>query len=175
MEHKIESGRQATRVVASSLGQRAPALRQEQADDQVVDGSEVLGLVGIAHGVGLLVQAAFQLRSPGTRTAVIPIDTPGESPKTARRLANMGVDIVGMRFSGIFKSLEAGAIAAEELECLRGLVDEVHSASVVYAGVNTENLTAVARTGVKMVGVASAVDDLVYRALFEAIDNSFIH
>lgn len=130
---------------------------------------EVERLTRIAHSVGLLVQASFQLGSAGTKTAVIPINTADEVPQTARRLVDIGVDIVGMRFSGIFNSLEAGAIAPEELECLRGLVNEVHRATVVYAGVNADNLPVIVETGVKMVGVASAVDDLVYRALVEAI------
>ncbi|HEY42429.1 MAG TPA: hypothetical protein G4O11_00405 [Anaerolineae bacterium] len=136
---------------------------------------EVHRLTRIAHDAGLLIQAGFQLRSPGAKTAVIPIETPGDASKAARRLMNMGVDIVGMRFSGIFKSLEAGAIAPEELDCLSSMVSEVPGATVVYAGVNVSNLPAVAETGVKMVGVASAVDDLVYKALFEAIDQFSIY
>lgn len=56
-----------------------------------------------------------------------------------------------------------------ELECLRGLSDEIKGPTVVYAGVNAVNLPAVAATGVKMVGVASAVDELVFIALTRAI------
>ena len=104
------------------------------------------------------------------KTAVIPLSNPSEARQAARRLLDMGVDIVGMRFSGIFKSLEAEAIAPEELECLSDLVSEVPDSNVVYAGVNASNLPAVAQTGVKMVGLASAVDDLVYKAMGAAID-----
>jgi len=42
-------------------------------------------------------------------------------------------------------------------------------AAVVYAGVNPDNLPAVAAAGVKMVGVASAIDDLVYGAMARAV------
>ena len=134
---------------------------------------EVDRLTRIAHNAGLLVQAGFQLRPAGAKTAVIPIDAPDDALRTTRRLVDMGVDIVGMRFSGIFKSLDAGTIPPEELDCLSALVSEVSGATVVYAGVNASNFPTVAETGVKMVGVASAVDDLVYRALFEAIDKFF--
>lgn len=134
------------------------------------DYKEVERLTRIAHNAGLLVQAGFQLRTADMKTAVIPIESPAESRQTARHLLDMGVDIVGMRFSGIFKSLDAGAIAPEELECLSGMVSEVPGATVVYAGVNASNLPAVAETGVKMVGIASAVDDLVYKAMGEAIN-----
>lgn len=131
---------------------------------------EIERLVRIAHNTGLLVQAGFQLRSPGTNTAVIPIDAPSEAQQTATRLMDVGVDIVGMRFSGIFKSLDAGAIAPAELEALSGLISEAPEMNVVYAGVNSSNLPAVTETGVKMVGVASAVDDLVYEAMGKAIN-----
>ncbi|OGO18354.1 MAG: hypothetical protein A2Z14_04765 [Chloroflexi bacterium RBG_16_48_8] len=130
---------------------------------------EVERLVRIAHKAGLLVQAGFQLQPVGEGTAVIPIERPSEARQAARRLRDMGIDIVGMRFSGIFKSLEAGAIAPEELDCLSGLVSEAPEMNVVYAGVNTSNLRAIAETGVRMIGVASAVDDLVYKALTETI------
>jgi hypothetical protein len=134
------------------------------------DYDEVERLTHIAHEAGLLVQAGFQLGTAETRTAVIPIHHPSETRQAARRLSDIGVDIVGLRFSGIFKSLEAGAIAPEELECLSALVSEVPDANVVYAGVNVSNLPAVAQTGVKMIGLASAVDDLVYKAMGEAIN-----
>lgn len=134
------------------------------------DYNEVERLTRIAHKAGLLVQAGFQLRTGEMKTAVIPIESPSESRQAARRLLDIGVDIVGMRFSGIFKSLDAGVIAPEELECLSGLASEVPGATVVYAGVNASNLPAVAETGVKMVGIASAVDDLVYKAMVEAIN-----
>jgi hypothetical protein len=134
------------------------------------DYGEVDRLTQIAHHAGLLVQAGFQLRSAEAKTAVISIEAADDASEAARHLKDIGVDIVGMRFSGIFKSLDAGSIAPEELDCLSALVSEVPGATVVYAGVNASNLPAVAETGVKMVGVASAVDDLVYKAMGEAID-----
>ena len=131
--------------------------------------AEIERLVGIGHRAGLLAQAAFQLGHPGMKTAVVPIHSPTEASGASRRLADMGVDIVGMRLSGIFQSLSAGEVAREEVDCIRGLVDEVKGATVVYAGVNAANWSAIAKTGVKMVGLASGVDDVVYHALSDAI------
>jgi thiamine monophosphate synthase len=82
----------------------------------------------------------------------------------------MGVNIVAMRFSGIFKSLEAKEIDPKELECLCRLSHEVNGPTAVYAGVNADNLPTVAATGVQMVGIASAVDDLLYLALNSAVE-----
>lgn len=134
------------------------------------DYGETERLVDLAHKHGLLVQAAFQLQSDGSNTAVIPVKNPEGAGSAAGRLVDMGVDVVGMRFSGIFKSLDAGSIPSAELECLESLVAEVDGPTVVYAGVNAQNLPEIARTGVKMVGLASAVDDQLFEALDQAID-----
>jgi len=155
------------------LGQREADRLSEAGADAIFleknDYREIERLVQMAHAAGLLVQAGFQLQSPGRVTSVVPVRSAVEARDSARRLADIGVDIVGMRLSGIFKSLSAGEVAQEELDCLRALVGEVAGATVVYAGVNPANLGAIAETKVKMVGVASAVDDLIYRALADTI------
>lgn len=156
---------------------RFEAWQAEELSEAGVDGlfiekdeyREVERLAHIAHGAGLITQAAFQLRSKDEKTAVISIDDTEGARGAARRLKDIGVDIVGLRFSGIFNSLSAGEIAPQELECLSILVSEVPDANMVYAGVNANNLPAIAETGVRMVGLASAVDDLVYDAMIDAI------
>lgn len=154
-------------------GWQAEKLSEAGADGLFIEKDEynkIERLIHLAHDAGLLVQASFQLHTADMKTAVIPIYHPHQAPETARKLREMGVDIVGLRFSGIFESLEAGAIAPEELECLSALITEVPDSNVVYAGVNAKNLPVVAQSGVTMVGIASAVDDLVYKAMGEAID-----
>ena len=65
------------------------------------DYAEVEHLTRMAHKVGLLTQAGCQLRTKGMQTAVIPIEKPADAENIGKRLVNMGVDIVGLRFSGI--------------------------------------------------------------------------
>lgn len=130
---------------------------------------EIERLTEIAHDGGMLVQAGFQLQRLDAPTALVPVRSPREARWAARYLEDLGVDIIAMRLSGIFQGALAGEVDPEELDCLHALVKEVKAATVVYAGVNTANLPTIAATRVAMVGIASAVDDGLYRALEEAL------
>lgn len=133
------------------------------------DLTEIERLTGIAHAAGLLVQAGIQHQANSAPTAVVPVQSPEEAASMARCLWDMGVDIVGMRLTGIFKGLKAGTVPPKELDCLRALVATITGPTVVYAGINLANLKQLAATGVKMVGVASVVDGMVAQALVRAV------
>jgi imidazole glycerol-phosphate synthase subunit HisF len=137
------------------------------------DLKEVERLTQIAHKSGMLVQSGFQLSKPNMKTAVISVFNAVEARRTAQQLEDLGVDIVAMRLSGIFKSLDAEKISSEEIDCIYGLTESVKAPTAVYAGVNSNNLSTIAKTGVNMVGVASAVDDLLYKSM-TAIINEFV-
>ncbi len=130
---------------------------------------EVERLAGLAHAAGLITQSAFQLCPDGGKASVIPVAAAAEVPKVVRRMAESGVDIIGMRLSGIFKITGAKALAEPERDCLIALAEEMQGPTVVYAGVSIDNYPAIAATGVKMVGLASAADELIYRALNSGI------
>lgn len=148
--------------LVSDAGADAIFLEKNNYDD-------VERLVDVAHHAGLLVQASFQFHADNINPAVIPVESHKAAGQAARRLEDMGVDIVAMRLSGIFMGNSATGLGAEEFECILAMVRDVKVATCVYAGINMINLSTISRTGVKMIGVASAVDDLLFRTLAETI------
>ncbi len=153
-------------------GSQAQSLSVVGADGLFVEKnsySEIERLVALAHGAGLLVQAGFQLCADRVNSSVIPVDSAAEVPQAVKRLGDIGVDILSMRLSGIFKGQASDAVSEEETECLRVLAEETRCPTAVYAGVSMRNFRSLARSGVKMVGIATAVDDLLYETLASTI------
>ncbi len=121
--------------------------------------------VARAHACGLFVDA--YIAHPDDRHRFgIPAGSGSEVAETAAAMAAAGVDLVGLMTGLSYEGVGAGSIPAGVRERLVALVDAVPGLpTVAEGGINPDNWEAVRATGVNVIVVGTALDDIAMDAV----------
>lgn len=125
-----------------------------------------------AHYYGLLVDAYIghpsDLHSFG-----IPAETPEDVARVAVEMEKIGVDLIGLMTGMSYEGVAAGEIPEIIRERLKALVGSVRVPTLAEGGINVHNQNAFRNTGVNILVVGTAIDDMAGNAVKEAV-SSFI-
>ncbi|MBR0599100.1 histidine biosynthesis protein [Sinanaerobacter chloroacetimidivorans] len=125
-----------------------------------------------AHYYGLLVDAYIghpsDLHSFG-----IPAETPEDVARVAVEMEEIGVDLIGLMTGMSYEGVAAGEIPEIIRERLKALVGSVRVPTLAEGGINVHNQNAFRNTGVNILVVGTAIDDMAGNAVKEAV-SSFI-
>ena len=121
-------------------------------------------MVDIAHRYGLLIDA--YIAHPSDRHLFgVPCETPKEVAETAKKMEAIGVDFVGLMTGMSYEGVEAGKIADPVKERIDALVKAVSVPTLAEGGINLDNFKAFIGTGVNIIVVGTAIDDVAREAV----------
>ncbi|HOO74187.1 MAG TPA: hypothetical protein PLS66_02760 [Tepiditoga sp.] len=121
-----------------------------------------------AHKYGLLVDAYIG-HPDDLHTFGLPARTPEEVHKTAKAMEEIGVDLIGLMTGMSYEGAEAGEIHPVVKERLEALVSAVKVPTLAEGGINLTNFKAFTNTGVNILVVGTAIDDMVEKAAKETV------
>lgn len=121
-----------------------------------------------AHFFGLLVDAYIG-RPQDLHPFGIPAETPEEVAKVAVEMEKIGVDFIGLMTGMSYEGIAAGEIPEIIRERLKALVESVHVPTLAEGGINAQNQKAFRNTGVNILVVGTAIDDMAGNAVKEAV------
>ena len=125
-------------------------------------------IVEVAHNNGLLVDA--YIGHPSDRHPFgIPAETPDDVARAARQMEEIGVDLIGLMTGMSYEGVEAGEIAPQVKERLSALLESVTTPTLAEGGINVDNFRAFKGTGVNILVVGTAIDDMARKAVDQAI------
>ncbi|WP_264989297.1 hypothetical protein [Lysinibacillus piscis] len=127
-------------------------------------------LVEKAHKYGLTVDAYIG-HPDDLHTFGIPARTPEEVAQVAKRMEEIGVDMIGLMTGMSYEGVGAGEIPSIIKERLHALVSSVKVPTLAEGGINIENSKAFRETGVHILVVGTAIDDMVKTAAQEAVSH----
>lgn len=125
-------------------------------------------VVDRAHKYGLLVDA-YIAHPDDLHTFGIPARNPEEVAKTAKAMEDIGVDFIGLMTGMSYEGSEAGEIHPVVKERLQALVETVTVPTLAEGGINLDNFRAFADTGVNILVVGTAIDDMVKKAARDVV------
>lgn len=125
-------------------------------------------LVGKAHKYGLLVDAYIGHPSD-LHTFGIPAKTPKDVEIVAKDMENIGVDFIGLMTGMSYEGVKAGEIHVEIEERLNALVSSVKVPTLAEGGINLNNYKAFKKTGVNILVIGTAIDNMVCQAAINVI------
>lgn len=116
-----------------------------------------------AHKYGLLVDA--YIGHPNDLHAFgIPAETPEEVAKVAKDMESIGVDFIGLMTGMSYEGVEAGEIHPVVKERVEALVSAVNVPTLAEGGINLDNYEAFKNTGINIIVVGTAIDDVVKKS-----------
>jgi 3-keto-L-gulonate-6-phosphate decarboxylase len=125
-------------------------------------------MVEIAHKYGLLIDA--YIAHPSDRHLFgVPAETLKEVADTAKAMQDVGVDMIGLMTGMSYEGISASEIAPETKERLQAMMSSVSVPTLAEGGINTENFKAFIGTGVNILVVGTAIDDMARQAVREAV------
>jgi len=120
--------------------------------------------VGVAHRNGLTVDA--YISHPSDRHPFgIEAATPDEVATVARRMEDLGVDMIGLMTGMSYGGAAAGLIPDEIKDRLASLSSAVSVPTLAEGGINTDNFHAFRGTGVNVLVVGTSFDDVARSAV----------
>lgn len=125
-------------------------------------------LVKKAHKYGLLVDA-YVGHPDDLHTFGIPARTPEEVAEVAKAMEGIGVDFIGLMTGMSYEGAQAGEIHPVVKERLQALVESVKVPALAEGGINLENVKAFADTGVHILVVGTAIDDMLRKAAQDVV------
>lgn len=125
-------------------------------------------LVKKAHKYGLLVDAYIG-HPDDLHTFGIGARSPEEVAKVAKAMEDIGVDMIGLMTGMSYEGAAAGEIHPVVKERLQALVETVKVPTLAEGGINADNYTAFADTGVNILVIGTAIDDMVKKAAQDAV------
>jgi cyclase len=125
-------------------------------------------VVTMAHKYGLLVDAYIG-RKEDLHPFGIPAETIDEVKTVASEMEKIGVDFIGMMTGMSYEGVEAGEIPQLIKDRLAALTSTVSVPTLAEGGINTVNYKAFANTGVNILVVGTALDDMAENAVKEAV------
>ena len=129
---------------------------------------DLIDVVDICHKNGLLVDA--YIAHPSDRHLFgIPANTPGEVAEAARRMEEIGVDLIGLMTGMSYEGVAAGDIPQVIKERLQALISNVSVPTLAEGGINAVNYKAFIGTGVNILVVGTAFDDIARKAVEETV------
>jgi len=131
-------------------------------------------VVDLAHRNGLLVDA--YIAHPADRHLFgIPAESPQNVADTARKMEDSGVDFVGLMTGMSYEGVKAGEIAVPVKARIEAMVKAVSVPTLAEGGINLDNFKAFIGTGVKIIVVGTAIDDVVRSAVDKVIKTLLQH
>lgn len=125
-------------------------------------------LVKKAHAYGLTVDAYIG-KSTDKHQFGIKADTVEDVQRIAKAMENIGVDMIGMMTGMSYGGAKAGEIPNEIKDRLQAMVESVSVPTLAEGGINVDNFKAFQGTGVNILVVGTAIDDMVELAAQEAV------
>lgn len=125
-------------------------------------------LVKKAHKYGLLVDA-YIAHPDDLHTFGIGARTPEEVANVAKAMESIGVDLIGLMTGMSYEGAGAGEIHPVVNERLKALVESVKVPTLAEGGINIDNYTAFVNTGVNILVIGTAIDDMVKKAAQDAV------
>lgn len=120
--------------------------------------------VSATHKYGLTVDA--YIAHPSDRHPFgIPAATPEAVASTARAMAEIGVDMIGLMTGMSYGGTEAGEIPQEIRDRLEALTSSVKVPTLAEGGINATNFHAFKGTGVNIIVVGTSFDDIARQAV----------
>ena len=120
-------------------------------------------LVEKAHKYGLLVDAYIG-HPTDLHTFGIPAKTPDDVKNVAKEMEKIGVDFIGLMTGMSYEGVKAGEIHPEIEERLKALVSAVKVPTLAEGGINITNYKAFKNTGVNILVIGTAIDNVVCNA-----------
>ncbi|NPV43393.1 MAG: histidine biosynthesis protein [Firmicutes bacterium] len=161
-----------TEVVPKSLAEEDFRLISEAGADGLhvhkSDLSDLKDVVEMAHRYGLLVDAYIG-HSQDLHPFGIPADTPNEVVRVAKEMEKIGVDFIGLMTGMSYEGVAAGEIPEIVRERLKALVESVSVPTLAEGGINPQNFKAFCDTGVNILVVGTALDDIAYSSIKEVV------
>jgi len=121
-----------------------------------------------AHSYGLLIDAYIGHPSD-LHPFGIPAETPEDVAKIAKEMEKIGVDLIGLMTGMSYEGTAAGEIPVTIKERLKALVESVKVPTIAEGGINVQNQKAFKNTGVNILVVGTAIDDMAGNAVKEAV------
>lgn len=130
-------------------------------------------IVEKAHHYGLCVDAYIGL--PTDRHMFgIPAESPEEVAKTAQKMEQIGVDMIGLMTGMSYEGVEAGQIHPQLKARLEALVQAVSVPTLAEGGINLDNFQAFKDTGVNILVIGTSIDKMAGKAVSQAV-TSFLN
>ena len=125
-------------------------------------------VVDVCHSNGMLVDA--YIAHPSDRHLFgVPAESPKQVGETAKRMQDIGVDLIGLMTGMSYEGVAAGEIAPQVRERLDALLSSVDVPTLAEGGINTQNFKAFIGTGVNILVVGTAFDDVARKAISETV------
>ena len=130
-------------------------------------------VVDLAHRNGLLVDA--YIAHPTDRHLFgIPAETPAEVAETAKKMQDIGTDFIGLMTGMSYEGVKAGEIAPPVKERLDAMLKAVTVPTLAEGGINLDNYKAFIGTGVNIIVIGTAIDDVAREAVNKVV-KTLIH
>lgn len=129
-------------------------------------------LVAKAHKYGLLVDAYIG-HPDDLHPFGIPAETPAEVAEVAVQMEKLGVDFIGLMTGMSYEGVAAGEIPLVIKERLEAMVNAVKVPTLAEGGINASNKEAFKNTGVNILVIGTAIDDMASDAVKSAV-KSFV-
>ena len=125
-------------------------------------------VVELCHKYGMLVDA--YIAHPTDRHLFgVPADNPVQVAETAKRMQDIGVDIIGLMTGMSYEGVAAGEIAPPVRARLIAMLKAVSVPTLAEGGINTTNFKAFIGTGVNILVVGTAFDDIARSAVSNTV------
>jgi len=129
---------------------------------------DLADIVEVAHKYGLLIDA--YIANPTDRHLFgVPAGTPKEVGEVAKQMQDVGVDFIGLMTGMSYEGVAAGEIAKPVRERLESMIKAVQVPTLAEGGINIENFKAFMGTGVNILVVGTAFDDMARKAVRESV------
>jgi len=125
-------------------------------------------VVDLCHKYGMLVDA--YIAHPSDRHLFgIPAETPEDVAEIAKGMQDIGVDLIGLMTGMSYEGVAAGEIPTIVRQRLGALIKSVSVPTLAEGGINAVNFKAFIGTGVNVLVVGTAFDDIARKAVQETV------
>lgn len=129
---------------------------------------DLADIVEVAHKYGILIDA--YIANPTDRHLFgVPAGTPKEVAEVARQMQDVGVDFIGLMTGMSYEGVDAGEIAPPVRERLESMLKAVQVPTLAEGGININNFKAFIGTGVNILVVGTAFDDMARKAVRDSV------
>ncbi len=130
-------------------------------------------VVDLCHKYGMLVDA--YVAHPADRHLFgIPAETPQQVAETAKHMQDIGVDLIGLMTGMSYEGVAAGEIAPPVRARLEAMLKAVSVPTLAEGGINSKNFKAFIGTGVNILVVGTAFDDVARQAVHDSVQSFLV-
>ena len=130
--------------------------------------ADLKDMVELCHKFGMLVDA--YIAHPTDRHLFgIPAESPQQIADTAKAMQDIGVDLIGLMTGMSYEGVEAGEIPDVVRKRLEALIKVTTVPTLAEGGINPVNFKAFMGTGVNILVVGTAFDDIARKAVTDTI------